>query len=922
MATRMQQRRGTANQWISTNSGNGPILSAGEIGFESDTNKFKIGDGVNHWVDLTYFTDAAELANIIDGAPALLDTLNELAAAIGDDPAFMTTVATNLSNHQSDTTNIHGITDTAELATKTFAAELLTNATKSNITITGDKNGLTITAENGVADSTTDNLTEGSTNKYFTDERAQDAVGNAVGTGLTYTDLTGEIKVDTTTIATQEYVDSAVSGAEVDQSTLAGAGIDWTGTQFAVDTTTIQAVVTGVSNTEIGYLDGVTSAIQTQIDGKSATGHGHTASDVSDFNEAAQDAVGNSLGNGLSYNDSTGAISVNTTTIQERVSGVSDTEIGYLDGVTSAIQTQLDAKLPKSGGTMTGAIAMGSSKITGLGTPTADTDAATKLYVDNVTAGINFHQAVHVATTANLSANYNNGTDGVGATLTASANAAWPTIDGHSSFTQYDRILVKDQTDAKQNGIYILSDLGSGSSKWILTRATDADNNPSGEMKNGDFVFVLNGTTNASYGFVNNSATNPIVIGTDNITYTTFNAAKTIVAGNGLQEATPGTLSIDTAITADISTAQTLTNKTISGASNTLTVRLANDVTGTLPVANGGTGITALGTGVATFLGTPSAANLAAAVTDETGSGALVFATSPTLVTPILGTPQSITLTNATGLPLTTGVTGTLPIANGGTGATTAMTAATALLPSQTSNSGKYLTNDGAGTLSWAAVSGYSAPTLGSTSIASGATVTTIAGLTLSGATLTGTSTITGTGDFLISGDTNVRIVPASGSNAYVGAASSANIITTAGNTQTLTNKTLTSPTLTTPALGTPASGVMTNVTGLPLTSGVTGTLPIANGGTGATTQAGAANAVLPSQTSASGKYLTSDGTNVSWATVSSYSAPTLGSTSIASGSTVTTIAGLTKLTSAAYTSLDASGYEQDVTLMNIMGAW
>ena len=89
--------------------------------------------------------------------------------------------------------------------------------------------------------------------------------------------------------------------------------------------------------------------------------------------------------------------------------------------------------------------------------------------------------------------------------------------------------------------------------------------------------------------------------------------------------------------------------------------------------------------------------------------------------------------------------TGTaIAIANGGTGATTAMTAATALLPAQTSNSGKYLTTDGSGTLSWGTVSGYSAPTLGSTSIASGATVTTIAGLTLTAPTLTGTVTASG----------------------------------------------------------------------------------------------------------------------------------------------------------------------------------
>ena len=107
----------------------------------------------------------------------------------------------------------------------------------------------------------------------------------------------------------------------------------------------------------------------------------------------------------------------------------------------------------------------------------------------------------------------------------------------------------------------------------------------------------------------------------------------------------------------------TLTNKTLTSpvltapvlgtpASGVMTnvtgLPLASGVTGTLPVANGGTGITSLGSGVATFLGTPSSANLASAVTDETGSGALVFGTSPTLSGPVLGTPASGNLSSCT----------------------------------------------------------------------------------------------------------------------------------------------------------------------------------------------------------------------------------------------------------------------------------
>jgi len=170
---------------------------------------------------------------------------------------------------------------------------------------------------------------------------------------------------------------------------------------------------------------------------------------------------------------------------------------------------------------------------------------------------------------------------------------------------------------------------------------------------------------------------------------------------------------------------------------------------------------------------TGTSAELATAISDETGSGALVFGTSPTLVTPALGTPSALVLTNATGtLTSPTLVTPAL-----GTPASGTLTSCTGLpigglSTSGTASSSTYLRGDGA----WTAVTTYSAPTIGSTSIASGATVTTIAGLTL------------------------------------------------------------TSPTLTTPALGTPASGVLTNATGLPPT-GVVGTAAILGANTFTATQ-------------------------------------------------------------------------------------
>ena len=124
MATRMQQRRGTAAQWTAAN----PVLAAGEIGFETDTSKFKMGNGSSSWSALQYFANASELAALVSNAPALLNTLDELAQAINDDPQFYITMGTNLTNHQNDSTMVHGIADTAALALKSEVNDASTSA--------------------------------------------------------------------------------------------------------------------------------------------------------------------------------------------------------------------------------------------------------------------------------------------------------------------------------------------------------------------------------------------------------------------------------------------------------------------------------------------------------------------------------------------------------------------------------------------------------------------------------------------------------------------------------------------------------------------------------------------------------------------------------------------------------------------------
>jgi len=311
MAVRIQLRRDTAANWVSNN----PVLRPGEVGIETDTLKFKIGPTTNpngtQWNSITAYANVvpSDLNTTLNGYLEVGDLSNTVAELVDGD---LYIPGTDII--------FEGAVDSHEL---TLAAP----------NVTSDK---TVTLPNATTTLVGTDTTDTLTNKTLT---------SPVVSGLTLSDSSIVFEGATA----DSYETTLTVGEPTADNTITLP--DRSGTVITTgDTGTVtNSMLAGsIANNKLANSSITINGFAISLGGEAAYSSDNISEGTTNkyfSNELAQDAVGNALGSGLSYNDGTGAISVDTTTIQARVADVSDTEIGYLNGVTSAIQTQIDSKL-------------------------------------------------------------------------------------------------------------------------------------------------------------------------------------------------------------------------------------------------------------------------------------------------------------------------------------------------------------------------------------------------------------------------------------------------------------------------------------------------------------------------------------------------------------------------------------------------
>jgi len=308
--------------------------------------------------------------------------------------------------------------------------------------------------------------------------------------------------------------------------------------------------------------------------------------------------------------------------------------------------------------------------------PTSANDLVNKTYVDSIAAGLTFHEACNLATTAALpTVTYSNGSSGVGATLTASANGAL-SVDSVTPSVG-NRILVKNQASALQNGVYTVTTVGNGSTPFVLTRATDMNTSGSGynQINSGNYFLITAGTTNANTSWVQTTPL-PITVGTTSLVFTQFASGSTVYTnGTGLSLATNQFSITNTAVTSgsygsgsQVPTFSVNAQGQLTAAANTNIAIAGSQITsGTVGITYGGTGANSQQTAINALAGATTSGSYLR------GNGTNV------LMSTIQATDVPTLNQNTTG---TAGnVTGLVAIANGGTGQNNASDAFNALSP-------------------------------------------------------------------------------------------------------------------------------------------------------------------------------------------------------------------------------------------------